>query len=247
MHKSKQPDSPLNKRAPLPVPPAAQAIHLSIIERLKELNNGIFKTCKDPSFQQCWEEIAVLFENYQRETSNDSRLQKTCKEGCAACCCHWVDEVRSFEAEIIADFLRKNCKAKIPSVIDHCREDIAVLGQLNGLVDQKLSVSGGDEKARIDAEDLLLSVFYQMGRPCPLLEKGACIAYGVRPLTCRGYVSFSDARYCDPEHINDGKAATYLFGFEDDAMGLIEKLDEKFRMVEGEYGLRKLLVKYLEK
>lgn len=236
----------MDKNGPLPVPPAARSIHLSIVERLHHLNTGIAGTTPASApFQQCWEEVAALFENYQQEIIKASSLRKTCKEGCAACCCHWVDEVYSFEAEIIGDFLEKNCKDKISSIIDHCLEDIVVLDQLKGLVDQNLSASEIDEQEHIDAGDLLLSIFYQMNRPCPLLEKGACIVYTVRPLSCRGYVSFSDARGCDPEHINNGKSATYLFGLEDEARGLVEKLDEKFRKVEGEYGLRKLLVKYL--
>lgn len=238
----------MDKNGPLPVPPAARSIYLSIVERLHHLNTGISGTTPASApFHQCWEEVAALFETYQQAIIKASPLRKTCKEGCAACCRHWVDEVYSFEAEIIVEYVRKNCRDKISSIVDRCREDIVVLDQLKGLVDQKLSASEIDEPEPIDAGDLLLSIFYQMNRPCPLLERGACIVYSVRPLTCRGYVSFSDARHCDPEHINNGKAATYLFGLEDEAMELIEKLDEKFRMVEGEYGLRKLLARYLEK
>jgi Fe-S-cluster containining protein len=85
-----------------------------------------------------------------------------------------------------------------------------------------------------------------MNRPCPLLENDACMVYPVRPLACRGYVSFSDARYCAPEDINNGETETYLFALEDEALELVERLHKKYARVEGEYGLRALLVKYLD-
>jgi hypothetical protein len=248
MPERNHPDFTMDKRAPLPVPPAALAIQLSIVERLDDLKSGgCGSSPAAPSFQLCWAEIAGLFENYQQEIINGSSFRKSCKKGCATCCNHWVDEVYSFEAEIIADFLRKNCADEIPSIIARCREDSTVFDRLKGLVEQRLSGAGGDESGRVDARDLLLSIFYPMNRPCPLLAKGICIAYDVRPLSCRGYVSFSDARYCEPDVINDGEAATYLFGLEDEALELVETLHEKYGRFEGEYGLRKLLVKYLDK
>jgi Fe-S-cluster containining protein len=237
----------VNKNEPIPIPSSANAIHLDIIKLLKELNNHSNLPCITTPFLQAWKELLALFEQYQQEISSVSSLQVTCTKGCAACCCHWVDEVYSFEAEILADFLKKNHKEQLSRIIDCCREDIAIIDQLKGLVGQKLSVIEDKEQEGVDDKDLLLSVFYQMNRPCPLLEKGVCIAYHIRPLMCRGYVSFSNSRYCGPEFINSGDAATYLFSLEDEALELVESLDKKFAKFEGEIGLRALLIKYLDK
>jgi Fe-S-cluster containining protein len=237
----------VNKNEPLPIPSSAYAVHLEIVKLLKELNRLANPSCISMPFLQAWKEQLVLFERYQFEISSASSLHVACAKGCSACCGHWVDEVYSFEGEMIADFLKKKHNDKIPSIADRCREDTAVLDQLKGLVEEKISATapGEAEAERIDAQDLLLSVFYQMNRPCPLLDRGVCSIYEVRPLTCRKYVSFSDPRFCRPESINEGEAATYLFGLENDALELLETLHKKYAKFDGEYGLRALLLKYL--
>jgi Fe-S-cluster containining protein len=235
---------PIDKSQPLPVPPVVRSIHRSIVEQLKELINNDFSSCTDPAFQCQWEKITGLIGQCHEETINASPLRKACTKGCSICCRHWVDEVCSFEAAIIADFLESRFKDKLPSIVERCREDIEIFERLEVLVAQKLSVDA--ESENIDAQDLLLSIFYRMDRPCPLLENGVCIAYQVRPLTCRGYVSFSNARFCRPEHGNDAEAATYLFGLDDKSQELVNKLHERYKKFEGDYGLRSLLPKYLD-
>jgi Fe-S-cluster containining protein len=234
--------SGLDKKEPLAVPPSARAIHRTIVLKLRELNGASIGPCTGQPFLSAWLEIGGLVERYQGAIVDHSPFKRHCAEGCSVCCNHWVDEVYSFEAEIIADYLRKRHHDEIPEILTRCREDIAVLARLNGLVEQKLA---GDEAGPVDARDLLLSVYYQMRRPCPLLENNVCIVYPVRPLTCRNYVGFSDARFCDPEHINGAETATYLFGLEGEAVELMESLHEKYKRFEGESGLRAALAEYL--
>jgi len=230
-------------RAPLSVPAEAKAIHDTVVQKLKALVGLNMASCTNNNFVRAWQEIGSLADLYQHEIISHSSFQKTCAKGCAFCCCHWVDDVCSFEVEIIADRLNTVCKDAIPGIINRCKEDVAVRDQLKGLVEARLSESGEEF---CDDQDLLLSVFYQMQRLCPLLQDGACMIYEVRPLTCRNYVSFAKPDLCCPEIINESEGSTYLFGFEDAVLELLEKIHKRFLKFDGEYGLRALLLKYLD-
>lgn len=233
--------SGLPQREPLTVPPGAKAVHTVIREKLVALIASDPASCADKTFVRAWQEIGSLADVYQYEIISQSSFKKTCTRGCRLCCSHWVNEVYSFEAEIIVDYLRKYHDRKIPGIIETCREDVAVLGRLLGLVEAKL---GSDDAGDVDKRDLLLSIFYQMGRPCPLLDDGICMVYEVRPLTCRNYVSFGDPEGCRPESINEPQGSTFLFGFEDETLDLLEILHRRFARVEDERALRALLLRY---
>jgi hypothetical protein len=49
--------------------------------------------------------------------------------------------------------------------------------------------------------------------PCPLLIDDRCMAYAVRPLTCRGYNS-SDARRCEEALDGSGAAAVPVYALQ---------------------------------
>jgi len=233
---------PGGPRELLPIPPGAKTIQDVIVRSLKIAAGQTAGPVTGEPFLQAWKEICTLVDLYQHEIITHSRHQKTCTKGCSFCCNHWVDEVYSFEAEIIAEDLRKNHADKLSRIIDVCAEDIAVYNQLGGLVAARTQ---GDEERNVDERDLLLSVFYQMERPCPLREKGACIVYDVRPLTCRNYVSFADPEDCRPELINEGRSGTYLFSVEDESLELLMALHKRYVRVRDEFGLRPLLLKLL--
>ena len=228
------------------MPPAARSIQKKIRVQLKELVSGSHVSPLEPDFQKQWRALIALIDRYQTRIAEASGLKRSCVEGCAACCFHWVEDVNSFEAELLADFVRTRHPEKVSRIRDQCMRDETQLKRLNAVVEQKLSsVEVQPDRGRIDSVDLLLAAFYQLRRPCPLLHIGECIAYPVRPLTCRMYVSFSDPYRCDPDYINAGDIPTYLFDLEEGADRLIDRLHFKFLKFESDAGLRSLLLKYL--
>lgn len=230
----------------LPVPEKAGLIHKQIVESLNTLEKLDLKSCLNPQFRILFDEILCLFGKYQSLVLNHSSVENTCRIKCTSCCYHWVEDINSFEAEIIADYIRKNMAEQIPAIVKICEEDQKELEHLYKHVQEKL-LDSQDECGDIDEVDLLLSVFYQMRRPCPLLGKdGICQVYQVRPLTCRIYMSFSDPSLCDPAYINDEFIPTYLLNLEDDANVILDRLHFKYLKFEGDTGLRSLLMKYLE-
>ena len=175
----------LPSKKPLPVPPAAKKIHKQIFDRLAALETNCAGSCLEPEFKNAWGEILNLIDRYQKEIASASQKTISCSTGCAACCCHWVEDVNSFEAEIIAEYVKSNCPGKIPPILSQCRRDEETLKNLNTIVEAKASaLDSGESSKKIDTVDLLLASFYRLRSPCPLLENSLCLAYPVRPLTC---------------------------------------------------------------
>lgn len=236
--------APLKKT--LPVPQAAREIHKKIADRLAALEGGGFRSCLEPGFRKAWGEVLGLVSRYQEEIVRVSRMTTSCSAGCVACCFHWVEDVNSFEAEILAAYLGKKHAGSVGRIAAQCRRDEKALERLNAIVEEKL---GGERNhplaAALDPVDLLLASFYRLRRPCPLLENGRCLAYPVRPLTCRMYVSFSAPERCDPDYLSEEDIPTYLFDLEEEADTAIDRLHFRYQKFENVTGLRSLLERYL--
>jgi Fe-S-cluster containining protein len=100
------------------------------------------------------------------------RTPTACREGCAWCCYTPVGTAAPEVLRIVA-YLRQTLSAE----------------QWDGLCERVRA--GADERRLLGIERVRLSAL-----PCPLLVENRCLAYPVRPLTCRGYSS-SDARSCE--------------------------------------------------
>jgi Fe-S-cluster containining protein len=100
-------------------------------------------------------------------STNPPDAPSACQTGCAWCCYKTVGTAAP-EVFRIVDYLQRNLS---PEALQAALDRVILL----------------DEERRSAGRRL---------RPCPLLENNQCIAYPVRPLTCRGYNS-SDARKCE--------------------------------------------------
>ena len=94
-----------------------------------------------------------------------------CKKGCEWCC-HQPVFALDFEMEYLIDYIKSNFSEDL-------QKDIKARAENKN---NKLSM--------LDETSLLNSKF-----PCPLLQDGACIAYQVRPMACRIYLS-QDVKSC---------------------------------------------------
>lgn len=233
-----------NHKQPLPIPESARAIHKQIVEKLTWIERMEPLSCLEPLFLKNYSEVLDLFEKYRTQVLLHSKKTPSCSCGCAQCCRHWVEDVNSFEAEIIAGYIRKNFPERIPIIIERCKKDEEELKRLERIVFSKAARE--IETGRIDEVDLLLSVFYQARRPCPLLEPDdSCSIYPVRPLTCRIYMSFSDPSHCDPDYINSEDIPTYLLDLEESACDILDRLHFRYLRFSDDTGLRSLVPKYL--
>ncbi len=230
----------------LPVPASARAIHRKIESLLKDLLAADIPSPLHTDFGVRFSVFLSLFHRYQNEVLDKYSKQTTCRKGCCYCCNHWVEDVYSFEATRIADYIKTHFPERISSIIDRCIEDEKHIIRLHNIMDSKLHEYRSDsEIVDIDETDLLLASYYQLKRPCPLLnDNGTCSIYPARPLTCRVYFSFSDPQLCRPEYINTEEIPTYLLDLEEEANLLLDSLHEKYRRNE-KSGLRALLIDFL--
>lgn len=201
----------------------------------------------DDEFYNKYTAILDLYDRFQHEVINASGIITVCGAGCSHCCCHWVEDVNSFEGIIISRYLAEHHPDLIYSIMESFRQDEEVLESLCGLVDEKIDEYSSFTDDIPDKYDLLLSCFYQMERPCALLDKnGCCIVYPVRPLTCRDYLNIRDCNACLPDRINEEKEATLIMDISDKVSELLELLHRRFDQGDDNMSLRSLLVRYLE-
>jgi Fe-S-cluster containining protein len=230
----------------LPIPLSAKAVHKKIVAQLRKLVALDVPSAVHPEFAAAFNSFLSLFQDYQQEIMNAYDTHNTCSRGCSHCCYHWVEDVYSFEAQIIAQYIKTHFSRNIPTIIDTFRQDELHFVNVARVMEQKLLEHGPDEDlAGIDTTDLLLASYYQLKRPCALLARDrTCSIYSVRPLTCRMYMSFSPPEQCKPEYINEANIPTYLLDVEENASKLLDTLHEKYRQID-KSGLRAVLIDYL--
>lgn len=214
-----------------------------ILSRLIDMD--IDSPLKDPFYSE-YMNFLDLFKKFQDETINVSDYECQCFAGCSFCCNHWVEDVNSFETILMGDYIKRNFPEKIDSIVSIFKEDDKHLHYVSDVMEQKFAEFKDDEELNhLDKTDLLLASYYQLKRPCALLdENGKCSVYDVRPITCRIYFNFSKAEMCDPDRINDPDIPTYLVDVQEETNLLLDKLHLKFARFEST-GLRSTLVEYL--
>jgi len=201
----------------------------------------------DEEFRYKYMDFLNLYDRFQHEVINASGINTVCSAGCSHCCCHWVEDVNSFEGIIISRYLAEHHPDLIDFVIESFRQDEEVLESLCGLVEKKIAEYSSFTDDIPDKYDLLLSCFYQLERPCALLDKnGRCIVYPVRSLTCRDYLNIRNSDACLPDRINEEKEATLIMDISDKVSELLEILHRRFDYGDDNMSLRSLLVRYLE-
>jgi Fe-S-cluster containining protein len=229
----------------LRIPASAVSIHDEILMVLEALLAGKAENPLHPDFRNSFKRLLTLFHRFQESVMNAHGKRPSCTPGCACCCNHWVEDVYSFEASIIADHITRFLPSRIDAIIACCKADEKRLVVLDEIIEKKLSRYPEKDLEDIDRTDVLLAGFYQLERPCPLLRTdGRCGIYEVRPLTCRIYFSFSDPLRCAPCYINESDTPTYLLDMEEEASALLDALHDRYKRSD-KTGLRALLIDYL--
>jgi len=234
----------------VPLGEAARGAHARIVELLRQMVRCDARSPLDPSFLAMHRALLGLIASFQQRVLEGERRTPSCSRGCAACCMHWVEDVNSFEALILADHLRRTMPDRIAGIVSACRADQEAMVRLDEAVYDAMRRSADErqrEKAEFDHVDLLLASFYRLRRPCPLLDSdGACMVYDLRPVTCRIYVSFSPPARCDPDYAVDHDIPTVLLDLEEDANALLDTLHARFDTLDNDTSLRTQLLGLLQ-
>ena len=231
----------------LPIPPSAQKIHAEIIGILRRLLDANYPDCDTVQFRDSYREALKLYDDYQRESVAASGDTLACREGCWICCCHYAEDVYSFEAELIASHVKKLPAETRMRIEESCEAAVYKFERLKDIVREKLSLDeyrSFSEEA--DPDEILLNSYYQLRNRCPFLDQSnRCAIYRIRPLTCRAYINLGDPSVCPPEMINETDTVTYILDLDDEANELLDELHFRYEKYPRDTALCSLVLKYL--
>jgi Fe-S-cluster containining protein len=231
----------------LPIPPSAEKIHAGIIDILRGLLDADYPDSDNEAFRQSYQKAMKLYDDYQRESVAASGDKLACREGCWICCCHYAEDVYSFEAEMIASHVRKLPAEHRARIEESCERAVYRFEGLKIILREKLSM---DEikllSEESDPDEVLLNSYYRIRNRCPFLDDAnRCAIYDIRPLTCRAYINLGDPSVCPPEMINEVDTVTYILDLDDEANEMLDKLHIRYEKYPGDTALCSLVLKYL--
>jgi len=136
-------------------------------------------------------EFHARYQAWQNEALKQHQEPILCAKGCSNCCQHYPMSIEPFEAILLYAQLRQ--RPDFTRILEECWRRVQAFGRLKEQVGGELN----DEQ-----EDAVLQSYFSLGLRCPLLnEAGDCSVHSLRPVTCRMYFSYSDPRFCSPEHL----------------------------------------------
>jgi len=231
----------------LPIPPSARKIHDEIIGILRGLLDADHPGCDNGEFRRSYTRAMELYDAYQRESVAASGDSLACREGCWICCCHYPEDVYSFEAELIASHVKTLPAETRARIEESCEAAVYRFERLKSIVREKLSL---DEYKTVseesDPDEILLNSYYRLRNRCPFLDgTDRCMIYRIRPLTCRAYINLGDPSVCPPEMINETDTVTYILDLDDEANGILDRLHARHERYPEDTALCSLVLKYL--
>ncbi len=231
----------------LPIPPSAEKIHADIITILRGILDAHYPGCDNEEFRRSYMDAMKLYDDYQRESVAASGDKLACHEGCWICCCHYAEDVYSFEAEIIASHVKKLPAEARAQIEESCETAVYGIERLKNIVREKLALHEYESiSAKSDPAEILLNSYYQLRNRCPFLDQAdRCAIYEIRPLTCRAYINLGDPSVCPPEMINEADTVTYILDLDDEANALLDELHFRYEKYPGDTALCSLVLKYL--
>ncbi len=231
----------------LKIPPSAEKIHSDIIEILRGLLEAGYPDCACDEFRGLYRKAMDLYDEYQRLSVEASGDKMPCGPGCWICCCHYAEDVYSFEAEIIASFVKGLPPELRTRIEDSCEKAVYQIEGLKGIVLEKLSLEEYSPISKeTDPDEILLNSYYQLKNRCPFLdEENRCLIYPIRPLTCRAYINLGDPSVCPPEMINEADTSTYILDLDDEANDILDRLHFRYERYREDTALSSLVLKYL--
>jgi len=119
----------------------------------------------------------------------------TCREGCTACCFHYVT-VSLAHGIVIADHLYKR-KDLLGQFLANYEKWHSRGYSISSSIDNE-RISSSPMGAALEKTRPLSSRYLEMGIQCPFLVNDRCSIYEVRPLSCSGHYSTSPPDWCKP-------------------------------------------------
>jgi len=190
---------------------------------------------KSASHRELFPIIDAMVERAAEEATEEGD-EVSCRIGCTHCC-HLLIEVSWEEASELAHWMREQPQEKRLCIEARVRENAAEAREffLAEKGTEKFAQPLHDE---FDLDDGVYdNYFYNKSRPCPFLEDDKCLAYHVRPTSCRLHMVTSPPELCSAamEDDDDYEIPERFDQLKEDAAPVIDALEHDGRW--GHFGI----------
>ncbi len=238
---------PGHEPPPLLFPDSAIRINEKITTALNGILSSTEAASYSPVFRDMYRPVLSLYDEFQAVVLGASGLSIPCTGGCSVCCCHWADDVYSFEAGIIAGLVRDMAPCDSARIVRDCARSFEEYERIRKAALERIEAGDFDFiEGVIDPDEIILKSFYLLESRCPFQDRaGRCVVYEWRPLTCRAYINLGDSALCPPDMIDEEDTMTMILDVDDEANALLEELHSRYERFPGDRGLRSQVLKIL--
>lgn len=219
-------------------------------DRLDALAEGLGRECaigpdnlakELPNILKFTEEYHNLYMKYLDAVLPQQPRPIQCRPACGNCCHHYPMSVEPFELVFLYAHLRK--REDLLDILEGCQLRSSMFEgfyEARKAADQDSLPVNGDPAKMTDpgefddrAEDLALHDYFSAWKPCPFSNPvGDCMAYKIRPVSCRMYFSETDPEFCTPEHLQKPENDSYIVYLPDSIEDAVYRVSEHYALLD---------------
>lgn len=182
-----------------------------------------------------------LYEQYLKAVLPQQPRPIQCRPACGNCCHHYPMSVEPFELVYLYVNLRK--RDNLLDIMEACQvrssmfENFYEKRKAENSSEVAANVSKQSQESTDDfddkAEDLALHDYFNAWKPCPFSNPvGDCMAYPIRPVSCRMYFSETDPKFCTPEHLQTPDNDSYIVYLPDNIEDAVYGISEHYGLLD---------------
>lgn len=182
-----------------------------------------------------------LYEQYLKAVLPQQPRPIQCRPACGNCCHHYPMSVEPFELVYLYVNLRK--RDNLLDIMEACQVRSSMFenfyekrkAENSSEVAANVSKQGLESTDDFDdkAEDLALHDYFNAWKPCPFSNPvGDCMAYPIRPVSCRMYFSETDPKFCTPEHLQTPDNDSYIVYLPDNIEDAVYGISEHYGLLD---------------
>ncbi|MCQ2106323.1 MAG: hypothetical protein MJZ26_11090 [Fibrobacter sp.] len=182
-----------------------------------------------------------LYEQYLKAVLPQQPRPIQCRPACGNCCHHYPMSVEPFELVYLYVNLRE--RDNLLDIMEACQIRSSMFEGFYEKRKAENSAAESTSKTDIEndseddfddkAEDLALHDYFSAWKPCPFSNPvGDCMAYPIRPVSCRMYFSETDPKFCTPEHLQSPDNDSYIVYLPDNIENAVYGISEHYGLLD---------------
>lgn len=194
-----------------------------------------------PNIMKFTDEYHNLYMKYLDAVLPQQPRPIQCRPACGNCCHHYPMSVEPFELIFLYANLRK--RDDLLDIMEACQLRSSMFERFyeQRKTQDRESLPMNADPAKVSesddlddrAEDLALHDYFSAWKPCPFSDAaGDCMAYKIRPVSCRMYFSETDPKYCTPEHLQKPENDSYIVYLPDSIEDAVYRVSEHYALLD---------------